>query len=67
MTIYNPTKDKNYLEVRYMSILVKFLIVDDNRDSDLVLQCEGTESISDIQNIIENKINKIIKVKYIKF
>ena len=50
-----------------MNVLVKFLIVTDNKDSDLVLHCKGTESISDIQNVIENRINKIIKVKFIKF
>lgn len=50
-----------------MYVLVKFLMVGDNRDSDLILQCVGTESISDIQNIIEGKMNKLIKIKYIKF
>lgn len=50
-----------------MSVLVKFLIVEDNKDLDLVLICDGTESIYDIQNIIENKVNKIIKIKYVKF
>ena len=50
-----------------MNVLVKFLIVTDNKDSDLVLHCKGTESIYDIQNKIENRINKLVKIKYIKF
>lgn len=50
-----------------MNVLVKFLVVEDNVNSDLVLICKGNESVNDIKNTIEGKINTIIKIKYIKF